>query len=229
MKTDDETDYRLERKFFISGVSVKIIETHVRLNKACFNPIYQPRWINNIYFDTYDFDNYITSCEGVARRAKVRIRWYGDLKGEIKNPVLELKVKNNLFVKKILFPMPYFKLDQRLNIDDVKKAMKKIEMPETLKINVLSLRPTLLNRYKRKYFQSFDRAYRLTLDQEMKFYRILGRKSNLLFRMFDSISSVLELKYKPKDDDGARAVTNSLPFRMTKSSKYLDGIVKLYK
>jgi hypothetical protein len=87
----------------------------------------------------------------------------------------------------------------------------------------------LLNRYKRKYFHSFDKAFRLTLDEEMKFYRILGRKSNLLFRRFDDISTVLELKYKPEDDETARTITNAFSFRMTKSSKYLDGMVKLYE
>ena len=93
----------------------------------------------------------------------------------------------------------------------------------------MSLRPTLLNRYKRKYYQSFDKAFRLTLDEEMKFYRILGRKSNLLFRMFDEMNAVMELKYHPDDDNRARTITNLFPFRMTKSSKYLDGMVKLYE
>jgi|ETN01SMinimDraft_1059929.scaffolds.fasta_scaffold82315_1 SPX domain protein involved in polyphosphate accumulation len=229
MKVHEETDYRLERKFFISGVSIKIIENHVRLHKAHFSPIYKPRWINNIYFDTCEFDNYFTSCEGVARRAKVRIRWYGELGGEIKQPVLELKIKNNWFVKKLLFPMVPFEIGQHLDVSHIEEALRKTEMPEVLKMNIMSLRPTLLNRYNRKYYQSFDKAYRLTLDEEMKFYRVLGRKNNLLFRMFDDISTVLELKYHPDDDDLAREITNSFPFRMTKSSKYLDGMVKLYE
>ena len=229
MKASEETDYRLERKFFISGVSIKVIENHVRLHKARFSPLYEPRWINNIYFDTYDFDNYFTSYEGVAKRAKVRIRWYDELCGEIRHPVLELKIKNNWYVKKLLFPMPSFELGEQLNADDVEAALRKTEIPEALKINILSQKPMLLNRYNRKYFQSFDKAFRLTLDEEMKFYRILGRKNNLLFRKFDDISTVLELKYKPEDDDMARTITNAFPFRITKSSKYLDGMVKLYE
>ena len=218
MKAREETAYRLERKFFISGVSTRIIENHVRLHKARFRSLYEPRWVNNIYFDTYEFDNYFTSYEGIARRAKVRIRWYGELDGKIKEPVLELKIKNNWLVKKILFPMAPFDLDQHLNIDHIEEALKKTEIPEGLKINIMSLRPTLLNRYKRKYYQSFDKAFRLTLDEEMKFYRILGRKSNLLFRMFDEMNAVMELKYHPDDDNRARTITNLFPFRMTKSS-----------
>ena len=125
--------------------------------------------------------------------------------------------------------MPSFELGEQLNADDVEAALRKTEMPEALKINILSQKPMLLNRYNRKYFQSFDKAFRLTLDEEMKIYKILGRKSNLLFRRFDNISTVLELKYKPEDDDMARTITNAFPFRMTKSSKYLDGMVKLYE
>jgi hypothetical protein len=129
----------------------------------------------------------------------------------------------------LFFHLPSFELGEQLNADDVEAALRKTEMPEALKINILSQKPMLLNRYNRKYFQSFDKAFRLTLDEEMKIYKILGRKSNLLFRRFDNISTVLELKYKPEDDDMARTITNAFPFRMTKSSKYLDGMVKLYE
>jgi len=125
--------------------------------------------------------------------------------------------------------MPSFELGEQLNADDVEAALRKTEMPGALKINILSQKPLLLNRYNRKYFQSFDKVFRLTLDEEMKFYKILGRKSNLLFRRFDDISTVLELKYKPDDDDMARTITNAFPFRMTKSSKHLDEMVKLYE
>jgi len=125
--------------------------------------------------------------------------------------------------------MPSFELGEQLNADDVEAALRKTEMPGALKLNILSQKPLLLNRYNRKYFQSFDKVFRLTLDEEMKFYKILGRKSNLLFRRFDDISTVLELKYKPDDDDMARTITNAFPFRMTKSSKHLDEMVKLYE
>jgi len=91
MKASEETGYRLERKFFISGVTrlLRIMCDCIKLVSA---PLYEPRWINNIYFDAYDFDNYFTSYEGITKRAKVRIRWYGELCGGIRHPVLELKI-----------------------------------------------------------------------------------------------------------------------------------------
>lgn len=35
---------------------------------------------------------------------------------------------------------------------------------------------------------------------------------------------IVELKYRPTDDDAARQLTQSLPLRLDKSSKYVEGL-----
>ena len=35
---------------------------------------------------------------------------------------------------------------------------------------------------------------------------------------------VVELKYSPERDEAAREVASSMPFRMTKNSKYTNGV-----
>jgi hypothetical protein len=225
----EETNYRLERKFFITGVNIKIIENYIRLNNAHFKAIYKPRQINNIYFDTNEFDNFYFSYEGIAHRVKVRIRWYGATLGLVKKPVLELKFKDNFFVKKKLFPMVSFELNKGFKVETIYRALKMAKIPWLTRSNLFSLRPMLLNSYKRRYYQSFDKNYRLTLDEKMKFFRITGCQNNLLYSAHDKKSLVLELKYSPKNDNMAEVITNSFPFRMTKSSKYVDGVIKLYE
>ena len=157
MNAIEETSQRLERKFFIPDISVQIIENYIRLNCARFSPIYEPRQINNIYFDTPELDNYVSSCEGISSRVKIRIRWYGALLGVIEKPVLELKFKDNLYVKKKLFPMAPFELDGGLKVSAVYSALKKTKMPWLIKANLISLRPVLLNSYQRKYHPNTPR------------------------------------------------------------------------
>jgi hypothetical protein len=41
-------------------------------------------------------------------------------------------------------------------------------------------------------------------------------------------TSILELKYDHEQDEEAGFITNHLPFRMTKSSKYVMGIESFY-
>ena len=95
------TDHlRCERKFLISDLSIHEIEDIISLHPALFGPIYNERFVNNIYFDNLDFSSYYENIGGVTPRKKVRIRWYGDLTGQIREPVLEIKKKSGSVGKK---------------------------------------------------------------------------------------------------------------------------------
>ena len=85
--------WRYERKFFISGLKKEDIEFMVKLHPAIFREIYHERTVNNLYFDSYEMKSYLDNVSGNSQRAKVRIRWYGDLFGIIEKPVLEVKIK----------------------------------------------------------------------------------------------------------------------------------------
>ena len=60
----------------------------VKLHPSMFYEPYPPRYVNNLYLDTEDMENYLDNVSGVAERRKVRIRWYGDLFGDIGRPML---------------------------------------------------------------------------------------------------------------------------------------------
>ena len=51
--------------------------------------------MNNIYFDSLDKDNYQNNIDGIGDRHKVRIRWYNNFFGYVKEPKLEIKSKKN--------------------------------------------------------------------------------------------------------------------------------------
>ena len=82
---------RFERKFIFKQTSTKNIETLIKLNKVGFYEIFHERCINNIYFDTINFDNYYDNIDGISDRVKYRIRWYDDFFLNSKEAVFEIK------------------------------------------------------------------------------------------------------------------------------------------
>ena len=84
--------------------------------------------------------------------------------------------------------------------------------------------PVLLNRYRRKYFQSFDKNYRITIDKNLSYYKINKHTNNFLNKSVDHLSKIVELKYHSSKDSYAEAIVSSLPFRLNKNSKYVNGL-----
>ena len=84
---------RYERKFD-SGYINKDIVYFIKMHPMLFREIYCKRRVNNIYYDTMNYKNYLDNVEGNQYRLKVRIRWYGSNPFKIFDPVLEIKIKN---------------------------------------------------------------------------------------------------------------------------------------
>jgi hypothetical protein len=74
---------------------------------------------------------------------------------------------------------------------------------------------------------TFDSRFRLTIDNELQYFGI-GINNNNFLENHRSEDIIVELKYDRKYDDIATKVTNALPFRLTKSSKYVNGIELLH-
>ena len=85
-------------------------------------------------------------------------------------------------------------------------------------------KPTLLNSYQRSYFGTSDGKFRITVDWNLQFYPPL-HQSAFQQQPFVEKQVILELKYKEKQDALAQTIFQYLPFRQTKSSKYVTGIL----
>ena len=159
---------------------------------------------------------------------KVRIRWYGDLLGECKNPVLEIKYKQGLLGWKERHNLPDFTLDLEnyFNFKGVFERLVNNKSFDLYKLGLQFLIPTLLNRYERTYYLSSDKKYRLTLDNKMEFYSINPIRE--YFKIFsDEEKTVVEFKYDQQYVDGAGGITKNFPFRVSKNSKYVIGIDRI--
>ena len=74
-----ENNWQYERKFVIDYLTFEQVEDFISSNSFLFSEIYNQRQVNNI--------------EGLSERKKFRLRWYGDIYGEVKSPILEEKIK----------------------------------------------------------------------------------------------------------------------------------------
>ncbi len=218
---------RYERKFLVTDMSYPAVEQQIRLHRSAFSPIYYPRYINNIYFDTPVFESFYDNVFGKGSRKKVRIRWYGDITGRVEKPIVEFKIREGMLGNKLSFPLVPFVVDQHLDIEKLNQVFHDSNLPDWVFDVLVQLRPSLLNRYRRKYFMTFNSKFRLTIDNELQYFGI-GINNNNFLEKHRSEDIIVELKYDKKDDDLAPMVSNNLPFRLTKSSKYVNGIELLH-
>ena len=217
---------RYERKFFIDYLTHQEVEKIIKINPALFNYVYKQRFVNNIYFDSPNYTNYRDNIEGNPIRSKQRIRWYGDLLSNIVNPVFEIKNKHGEIGNKELYNLQDFQLKENMASSQLKKLLKDSQIPNEFKFSPMI--PMLVNRYSRKYFQSFDRKYRITLDYDLSFFGICKNYVSFLHGHKDNNSIILELKYNSNYDNSVDSITKHFPFRITKSSKYVMGIEKCF-
>ena len=220
-------ELRYERKFLVNDYSASEIEQMLKYHPAGFKELFYQRRINNIYFDTLGFESYYGNVEGDTERSKTRIRWYGDTFGAINKSTLEFKIKSGLLGKKNTFALSPFTVNINFSKQEIVQVLSTGNVPTQIKNNLLSMQPSLLNSYIRKYFISDDKKFRLTIDQELSYYRIAYFGNTFLNKSVDHRSVVVELKYDAQYETTAKEIGNHLPFAMTKNSKYLQGIERV--
>jgi SPX domain protein involved in polyphosphate accumulation len=211
---------RYERKYRIEGVNKALILQSIKMHPASLSPIHQPRQINNIYFDTPGFITYKDNVVGQAQRRKFRVRWYGEHIRYVDHPKLEIKIRNNELGDKKIFDISNF------HLSNLKTLTQKVNQlcPEAGGM----LRPVLLNSYQRQYFATKDQKFRLTLDDQLKYSPLLYSSFFLKHLFQEEQVRVLELKYEAELEAQADRLSQYIPFRRTKNSKYVTGVELCY-
>lgn len=218
-------NYRYERKYTTSVYFKGQLDVLIRQNPAMFRQSYEPRQINNIYFDTPGLDCFFDNLFGVGKRWKARIRWYGDLKQSIDQPVLELKIKYGHLGTKESWLLKSFDLSgETFSLGTLKDVIIKSVLPDNVKNRLLCMQPVLVNNYKRQYYVSADNNFRLTIDNQLEYqdFRFFINGTNQNFKEGDKI--VIELKYAKDLDEQGRNISNLFPFRLDKNSKFVSGM-----
>jgi len=215
---------RYERKFVADGLLLAEVLALIRRHSAAFREAYPARFVNNIYLDSYGRSDYHDNIVGVAYRSKTRVRWYGPLSGQVAKPVLERKFKRGLISGKLTHALPGFAVNGGAIHTILKSAFDAALLPERLRFDLSQREPSVFNRYRRYYFVSGEGRFRLTVDTDLQC--ACGSASNGLRATLTPCAPthILELKYGPSEAERADRVTNSLPFRLARCSKYVLGI-----
>ncbi len=206
---------RYERKYRIENASLSQVELVIRQNPACFQTAFSDRWINSIYLDDVAFNSLNENLAGISKRNKYRIRWYGNTLSDIKEPTLEIKIKNNFTNKKDFFKLPDFELTPEFDcVQFIEKQIPNLQQ---------RLFPVSIIQYLRSYYVSQNGKVRATIDRKLRYYLYQGR---LLMQHSPAVDPgiILEIKYDKDYDDQMQPIFQMIPFRLTKNSKYVSSI-----
>ena len=218
---------RYERKFIADGFTVPEVLALVRRHPAAFRETYPARTVNTLYLDSADLRDYHDHVNGIAHRTKTRIRWYGAWSGLIDTPTLERKLKRGQVSGKVSHRLPAILMNGHVSRPDLDAAFDGASLPTLARSGLHHLQPSLLNRYQRHYFQSADGHFRLTVDSGLQFAAARqAQGTGVTFRP-PTVPVVIEVKYGLAEAEYAAPVTNALPFRLARCSKYVLGIASL--
>ncbi|MGC9330624.1 MAG: polyphosphate polymerase domain-containing protein [Bacteroidales bacterium] len=220
---------RYERKYTPEVLTAPQAKNIIRSSQGFFKPLYHPRYINNIYLDTIRFDHYYDNVTGRSERKKIRIRWYGDLLQHNASPLLEIKIKSAHLGDKIQFVLPHCDIATILHSHSAMQTfLQQAELPETISNMLKTLHPRLLNMYKRTYFIDTTGNFRMTVDEGIRYQGLRDNFNRIIRPISLNKRPVIELKYDEKFDDEASRITENIPFRLTKNSKYVNGIERFF-
>ena len=205
---------RFERKYKIEGIEAQTVQQNLMLHPAGFRELYPDRRVNNIYFDTIELTTFNQNVSGVNQRKKFRMRWYDYDMQQLKSPQFEIKIKHNELGKKEVTPCADMSFAELEKISTFANEHSK---------NFAPLYPVLLNSYERSYFSSADGRFRITIDRKLQYYSLLNRKQFEGY-LIEEPGVILEVKYEEEDDQKAGFILQNLPYRHTKSSKYVNGV-----
>jgi len=214
---------RYEIKMVHQNIQRYVVEKWVRSNPFAFRTAFPTRVVNNIYFDTEDFDTFNDHLSGVEARRKLRFRWYGETVEEIVGQ-LEVKHKQGDTGWKWIEPV-----DGLLNLKE--KDWQTIQVffsdgaDPRLQTMLACAQPVMINQYRRDYYISADNQIRLTLDYDLKTYQQQNRlKPNLTFGNPYMDVVVIEFKCALTHADQMADVLAQFPLRVEAYSKYVNGV-----
>ena len=211
--------YRYEIKIPISRYNENIFSNFL-LSLKRIRIHNDDREINNIYFDTFNFDSAKNNLDGIPYRTKYRARWYKK-DNKYSNCNIELKIKNGRLNSKLVIPTNFdsSKIIKKNFFDLVKDDFVKMNINDR-NLLVHKFFPTVQNKYKRSYY-IYEDEIRLTYDKKVEYKNL---KTQSISDWHQDTLSVLEIKFDDKKLSKAEELITRIPFVPKRHSKYLRGL-----
>ena len=173
-------DKRFERKWvYYSSNRLSLINSLIR-SKFFFRYQFPRRRVNSIYFDDNNYSSVIQNLDGIHKKTKLRLRWYGD-KSIIKDPKFEFKNKIGFISKKKQVKIEEFNELTFPKISNLKKIQNKINKK---KFNNKIIYPLISTHYEREYLISVDSSIRATVDFNLECIHLKTFLKSKLIKIF---------------------------------------------
>ena len=221
-------DLRYEIKLVADPHKISFFENWIKYHVGCKKK-YPDRWVNSIYFDDQMDNLILDNINGNNKRAKVRLRWYGNIdQDQVFLPKLEYKIKKGRLSKKEFLLLPdlknnLFKFNQsRLRKYILERCMNDSFNNQFLKNYYFS---KLMTSYRRKYFENSS-ALRITIDDKIDFRRLFFNKTINKSKKLSYSKKVIELKFSPDKKNYVSKLLKDTSLNPIRHSKYLVGLAK---
>jgi SPX domain protein involved in polyphosphate accumulation len=219
-----EDSKRIELKSFFRTTDIAKFESWI-LSRTSLKSLFPDRKINNIYFETNNYDSVSDNIDGISKRTKIRLRWYGDSNVENLNGNLEFKRKINTVGWKEKYPVQinnflfkkYFQIIQQI----------RGSLPHSRHTEFLTYsQPFILNNYNRKYYSTDDKKVRVTVDSsiaafDQRWSEALDKNKKVIMPAI----VIVEFKFAIEDKNIAIKLMKDFPFRISKHSKYISSVL----
>ncbi|MFK7832218.1 MAG: VTC domain-containing protein [Winogradskyella sp.] len=211
--------YRFERKIVVDSHSYDDL---IYMFKARgFSKLFPERNICNLYLDDLNHSAYFDNILGNSKRLKHRIRWYGNLFGTVKKITLEQKIKRgNVGLKKNFKVEKEFDFSPTLTFSQLTKLVRHVihDLRDNIFVDILY--PASINTYTRSYYSDAFNRFRITFDKDIKYYSFQNR---IKLEKTDP-RIIIEIKYDNENDLLASQILEFFNFRLSKNSKYVNGV-----
>jgi hypothetical protein len=216
---------RYEIKLACSPEHLPEVRAWIRLHPALFVETYAPRQVNNVYLDTLAASDLDAHLGGSGQRQKLRFRWYGEEHTAVRG-ILELKCRSGHLGWKLQVDIPHrFDLSRISWHEWMAQMRARADGPARVWLASVE-RPTLINQYRREYYEGSEGQVRLTIDHPMRVYDQLAYASpNLSFSVPIARQLIVEVKASLAHWRRLPDVLARFPLRATRNSKYVTGML----
>jgi hypothetical protein len=218
---------RYEIKLVCPETLASQVRALVRLHPEGFRVTYPARWVNSVYFDSFDVEGVLDNLDGASERDKLRWRWYGPREAWlIEHSHLELKRKRGMAGFKDLCPIDAPFNPRRETWTEALSFLRR-HANDNFRVWLSQAScATIVTRYEREYYASPDGEIRLTLDTQLStFDQRFSRRPNLSHPSPPPGTMLIELKADASQARRLSQVITALPFRPTRNSKYVNGFL----
>ncbi len=220
----DQAGFRHEIKATAGELELPRIRALVRSHPAAFRVAFPPRRVNNLYLDSVNWGNLADNLAGSCRRAKLRLRWYGDTL-RVRSGILEIKSKIDALGTKLACRLATEIDIETMTWREILSLIRDEAHGSVARQLRRTDRPALLNHYHREYYVSSDGHVRLTLDSRITSYtQLFGPRPNTRRAMIEPVV-VVEIKAAAGSRDVLADVLGTLPMRTGAHSKYAVGML----